>query len=111
MALSRPCLGPAPGQPCPYGNVTTTTRCRACTTAYEAGRRGTTTQRGYGWEHQQVRSSLAGTLPCPCGYCGVTVERAEPWVAAHVRDGQPEYGWMVAHPVCNERAKVRPRGG
>ena len=48
------------------------------------------------------------TLPVPCGYCGVIVSGGK-WVAAHVRDGDDSYGWMVAHPGCNERAKGRFR--
>ena len=67
----------------------------------------TMAQRGYGVPHQRAKERLRLTLPCPCGYCGVVIERGEAWVTAHVIDGQPSAGWMVAHPACNERAKLR----
>ena len=69
--------------------------------------RQTTTERGYGRTHQQARESLGRTLPTPCGYCRVVVWRGELWVAAHRIDGDPTAGWMVAHPTCNERGKMR----
>jgi len=53
---------------------------------------------------------LGASLPAPCGYCHRIISPAERWVAAHVVDGQPEYGYVVAHPACNERAKATPRG-
>ena len=67
----------------------------------------TTNARGYGVPHQQARELLSRTLPTPCGYCGVVVQRGELWAAAHRIDGDPTAGWMVAHPICNERHKVR----
>jgi hypothetical protein len=70
--------------------------------------RQTTSERGYGADHQAARAQLEATLPASCGYCGVTIERGERWVAAHRVDGKPEAGYVVAHPVCNERAKNRP---
>src|SRR5215212_6882064 len=62
--------------------------------------------RGYGAEHQQARGRLAALLPAPCGYCREIVQVGERFDAAHVIDGAPEYGWRVAHPSCNQRAKV-----
>ena len=71
---------------------------------------GTTTQRGYGMPHQRARARLAATLPTPCGYCGRVLRQGDAWVAAHRVDGEPEHGWMVACPRCNEVNK-RSRGG
>lgn len=73
------------------------------------GHTRTTTQRGYGSMHQAARAGLGSTLPNPCGYCGVTVQAGERWDAAHVVDGDPSAGYVVAHPRCNQRAKA-PRG-
>ena len=63
--------------------------------------------RGYGQAHQAARALLAASLPAPCGYCELLIHPGERWVAAHVIDGKPEYGWKLAHPACNERAKTR----
>ena len=71
----------------------------------EAHRRSTT-QRGYGAQHQAARERLAGTLPRYCGYgCGRWLTRTSSWVAAHVRDGDPAAGYLVSCASCNERAK------
>lgn len=98
--MKRPCLT--------CGELTERSRCpvheRQQQRRYDA-HRGSTTQRGYGTEHQRAREQLAATLPRPCGYCGVTIHPGERWDAAHVVDGHPEYGLMVAHPVCNQRAR------
>lgn len=42
-------------------------------------------------------------------YCGNIIEPGQPFVAAHVVDGDPTSGWDVAHGLCNERAKDRFR--
>lgn len=107
--MNRPCL--CTGCPVHPGRCTRTTprtRCVPCE-RYRDRERGTRQDRGYGPEHQAARRTLAGTLPYPCGYCGVVVQPDERWVAAHEVDGRPEFGWKVSHPICNERAK-RPRG-
>ena len=96
--MLRPCLEPG----CPH--LTPRTRCSEHERA-RGKRRGSTTQRGYGGEHQKARAALAGKY-LVCGYCGVGI--AGSWVAAHVVDGDPTQGWMAAHPMCNERAKKRP---
>jgi hypothetical protein len=68
--------------------------------------RQTTSQRGYGFEHQSARAALRATLPAPCGYgCGVMLTPDGDWVAAHRVDGDPSRGWLAACPACNERAK------
>jgi hypothetical protein len=81
--------------------------------------RQTTVERGYGKEHLGARHVLAGTLPRFCAYgCGTWLSAADPWVAAHVEDGDPTAGWVVGCVPCNQRAKrtgsgafSRPRSG
>ena len=82
-------------------------RCPACAKRREATR-ATPSQRGYGTAHQRARAALRAMLPTECGYgCGVTLYPNGDWVAAHVVDGQPEYGYLASCRTCNERAKVR----
>jgi hypothetical protein len=104
VGMKRLCLGPTPGRRCPYRAIVTQGRCPPCAQSRER-ERGTTTQRGYGVQHQRVRVALGDILSAPCGYCGTTIVKGEPFVAAHVVDGQPEHGWMHAHALCNARAR------
>lgn len=97
MAALRPCLGCG-------ALVKGASRCHACTRGVDRAR-GTREQRGYGMAHRRARAALATTLPAPCGYCGRTLTPGMAWVAAHVVDGDPSAGWVVACPACNERAK------
>lgn len=90
----------------PYTPTRGVHRCASCYRA-QVRRRGTPTERGYGADHQRARRALGATLPAPCGYCGVTIEQGARYVAAHVVDGDPTAGYVVAHAGCNERAKVR----
>lgn len=90
--MLRPCLT--------CGEPTSASRCKA-----HALRKAPNAQRGYGAEHRKAREAIARTMPAPCGYCGEMI--AGRWDAAHVVDGDPSYGWMPAHPICNQRAKVR----
>lgn len=88
-------------------------RCPPCAAKLERHRdaaRGSRQARGYDSAHDQARVSLRASLPAPCGYCGRLVVADGRWVAAHVVDGKPEYGWMAAHHDCNERAKRRGAG-
>jgi hypothetical protein len=100
VALRRRCIV----EGCP--EFTTGTRCAEHERRRVAAR-GSREERGYGTDHRAARRALERTLPAPCGYCGGTIYPGERWVAAHVVDGDPESPRMVAHPRCNERAKVR----
>jgi hypothetical protein len=74
---TRPCAGPAPGVPCPTRQLIpaqpgskTAARCGHCRTQHDR-QRGTTTTRGYGTAHQQLRANLiADYQPSdPCWRC------------------------------------------
>jgi hypothetical protein len=78
------------------------------------GTKRTTTQRGYGWEHQQARAqalrALVDGTPCPFPWCG------RPMTRAMHRDldydhypplalgGQPTGPRRLSHAHCNRRA-------
>jgi hypothetical protein len=108
--MYRPCIE----QGCP--RLTTGTRCDEHRKAKDRAR-GTRQARGYGADHQHARAELATLLPARCGggvgapYCGRWITPDDRWVAAHRVDGAPEYGYVHAHPECNERAKRRTPGG
>lgn len=107
VSLRRPCLGPVDGLPCPDDVFVVSGRCPACTAARERSR-GSTTERGYGAEHQRARDELRQQLPEFCGYgCGTWLDVDDRWVAAHVEDGNPGAGYLISCPPCNERHKRR----
>ena len=108
MSLRRPCLGPGDGLPCPTDEYVPAGRCPSCTAARDRSR-GSTTDRGYGASHPRARDELREQLPDFCGYgCGTWIEPGDRWVAAHRIDGDPEAGYLLSCPPCNERAKRRP---
>lgn len=97
----RPCAAPG----CPV--LTDATYCAEHARQRDRAR-GTTTERGYGAEHQRARDELREQLPAACWYgCGTWLEVTDRWVAAHVEDGNPDAGWVISCPPCNERAKRR----
>lgn len=54
-----------------------------------------------------MRRELEKTLPRECAYgCGTMLMPTSRWVAAHVVDGDPRAGYVVACGPCNERAKL-----
>lgn len=68
--MLRPCLGPAPGAPCPFRALTPGTRCRDCAAIYDRERRPSPTERygpGYQARHRQVYG-----LPCALRLPGCT---------------------------------------
>ncbi len=76
--------------------------CAAC-----ERRRPSRQARGYGANHQRARATIAAMLPAPRFYCRTVIGQGEPFVAAHVVDGDPAAGWAAADAACNEGAKVR----
>ena len=99
--MMRPCLS--------CGALTKGTRCPGCVRAWDARRRPSPWRSGYNTAHIKARKALAAMLPASCGYgCGAWCGLAKgDWVAAHVVDGDPDAGWIVSCPTCNQRAKVR----
>jgi hypothetical protein len=87
------------------GLPTTASRCDAHDLNKNRTHSRTTAQRGYGYAHARARVELARTLPAPCIYCGHAIQPWQPWHAAHRIDRHPEFGYGVAHGLCNERAK------
>lgn len=72
--------------------------------------RGTTTQRGYGYAHQQLRAAL---LPqaygSPCTRCGQTMRQGQPLDLDHTDDRGGYRGF--AHSTCNRSAGAIKRNG
>lgn len=101
MPRYRTCSVLVNGRLC--GRPTTGTRC----TEHERARNNSTA-RGYGADHQRQRAELERTLPAYCWYgCGRILTATDPWVAAHVIDGDPTSPRVVSCRSCNEQAKVR----
>lgn len=83
------------------------TPCPRCHTLGTCQHRGHTssTARGYGTPHQHARSAIQATLPAPCWYCRDIIHPTDPWVAAHLVDGDDTSPRVPAHRACNEQAK------
>jgi hypothetical protein len=98
--VRRPCLD--------CGTPTEGSRCPTHRRGWERTRRPTATKRGYDVSHRRAREALKAELPGGCGYgCGTLLMPDGDWVAAHVVDGAPEFGYIASCRTCNERAKVR----
>jgi hypothetical protein len=99
MALKR-CLD------CP--RLTSSPRCPECTRAKDQ-QRGTTTQRGYGTEHQAIRVQLLATYQPsePCRRCTLPLG-PDPSVLdlGHPTDGYA--GYALEHKDCNRGKRRRP---
>lgn len=92
--VGRPCLE----RGCPELALRGQSRCQR--------HRQTTTQKGYGTDHQRRRAVLSRGLPARCAYgCGTLLRAGDDWVAAHVVDGDPASRRVVSCRSCNERAK------
>jgi hypothetical protein len=71
--------------------------------------RGSTSSRGYGWGHQQLRRALAPAVAAglvSCARCGLLIGPREHWDLDH-RDDKLGYRG-AAHRACN-RATARHR--
>lgn len=65
-------------------------------------------RRGYDTRHRAARLVLADRLPAYCWYgCGRLLTENDPWVAAHVRDGDPSSPRVISCRPCNEAAKIK----
>ncbi len=92
--MRKLCLVPGCGQ------VTTSSRCPTHTRTLNRAKSAR-----YGVTQQRARRALAATLPTPCGYCGLLIDETQRWDAAHVQDGNDAAGYVVSHPICNQREK------
>lgn len=70
--------------------------------------KGSTTERGYGYTHQELRRTL---LPYaygqPCPRCGETMRPGQPLDLDHTEDRSAYTG--MAHRSCNRRAGAHKR--
>jgi hypothetical protein len=86
----RPCLG-TPGRRCPALTRDASGRCDSCRRAHTRQRdleRGSSTERGYGGDHRQLRDQWAprvaiGTVRCARPDCGQLIQPGEPWDLGH----------------------------
>lgn len=86
------------------------TRCPTCEVSHrrgaqrrQDGRRGTSSQRGYGVAHQALRASLAPVVAAGdavCWRCRRPIHPAEPWHLGHA-DGDPTRHMGPEHAGCN----------
>ena len=109
----RPCLG-VNGVPC--GVLTTGTRCPRCTQAVQRPRwrqrqrqRPTTSEAGYGSEHQRLRKAIAEQLAqgeaAGCWRCGQAITAGMAWDLGH-DDADRSIVRGAEHSNCN-RATMR----
>jgi len=73
-------------------------------------RRGSTSGRGYGWRHQQVRKRWERIVKAGeayCSRCGGAIWPDESWHLDHTDDRQGYYG--PAHSSCNVTAANKGR--
>jgi len=103
----RPCLGH--NGPCPTHALTRnpTARCDTCRTNADKAR-GTTTQRGYGTQHQQLRATWeptvkAGNAVCP--KCHQPIKPTDTWDMGHNADRTGYIG--PEHAKCNRATRSR----
>ena len=66
-----------------------------------------TTDRGYGWKHQQERKKWAriidtGAAVIPCARCGETIKAGTKWELGHTEDRSRYSG--PEHFLCNRQA-------
>ena len=72
--------------------------------------KGKTTQRGYGWKHQELRKRWQRSVDAgvaTCSRCGYPIEPGEKWHLDHTDDRQGYYG--PAHSSCNVTAANKRR--
>jgi 5-methylcytosine-specific restriction endonuclease McrA len=84
--------------------------CPGCTRDRQAQRdqqRGTTTERGLGWDHQQIRSQILA-IATVCAVCGLSPTDDDPLTAghriprAHGGSNDPS-NYQAEHASCNYR--------
>lgn len=95
----RPCLD--------CGTLTPSTRCLPCRRTQQRNRgRPTTTQRGYGAEHQARRQALKPHVDAGkanCWRCSEPIQPGEPWDLGHDDHNRTQYRGPE-HADCNRSA-------
>ena len=108
---TRPCAGPTPGMPCPTRQLVTAkpgsktaARCMGCRRRYEQ-QRGTSSQRGYGTQHQRLRATLLATYHPgdPCPRCGLPLGNNPSKLDLGHTDTRRGYRGLE-HATCNRAA-------
>ncbi|WP_264916951.1 hypothetical protein, partial [Mycobacterium kiyosense] len=88
----------------PTGSSTPPPRRTPATSSY----RGNTTDRGYGWQHQQERAKWApkvATGTVICWRCRLPIQLSEPWDLGHDDDNRDLYRGPE-HAACNRATKT-----
>lgn len=105
--VKRTCLG-LPGQPCRTLTDRPDHRCPACASTWQQqrdARRGGTTARGYGAEHQARREQLlphAYGRPCPrCGELMLPGQDLDLGHSTPLRHDRNAIGDRIEHAPCN----------
>ena len=91
------------------GLPTTGARCPACGGSGDR-RSASTTQRGYGWAHQQRRRALLATaIGTRCSLCGdvmLTHQALDLDHSVRLVDDPTAIGDRIVHARCNRRGRV-----
>lgn len=97
--LLRLCRG------CRIARVSTGSRCPPCQAIAwraQAAQRGTTTQRGLGWDYQRKRQRILQRDGFVCGVCGLPGATTVDHVVPRARGGSHEdHNLRAAHVRCN----------
>ncbi len=75
-------------------------------------RYGTTTQQGYGSQHQQLRARLAPVVALgttPCVRCGLLIRPGQAWDLGHVDGSGKREHAGPEHTSCNRSAGAKLR--
>jgi hypothetical protein len=105
MARPKPCLG--------CRRLTTNTRCATCTAQRDKAR-GTTSQRGYGSQHQRLREQVSAVVRSGnaiCWRCQQPIDPTAAWDLGHDTDRTKYRG--PEHAACNRATATHkhPGGG
>jgi hypothetical protein len=96
--MNRPCLD--------CGTPTPNTRCPTHTRARDR-QRGTTTQRGYGTDHQKLRAMLLPhAIGQPCPRCGQPMLEGQALDLGHIDTDRTRYSG-IEHANCNRNTATR----
>jgi hypothetical protein len=93
------------------GLPSASTRCPTCGGSLDR-RSASTTQRGYGWDHQQRRKALLATaIGTRCSLCEKVMLAYQALDLHHpsrLVDEPTSVGTQIMHATCNQRGGSRP---